>query len=57
MTTADHAGYYLEIKSRTWSRTDAERKAELIEELLQLLGIPLEAAERRDYTHIVAEAF
>jgi 5-methylthioadenosine/S-adenosylhomocysteine deaminase len=31
-------GYFLEIKSRTWSRKDADRKAELVNELLKLLG-------------------
>src|SRR5574339_494984 len=31
-------GYFLEIKSRTWSRTDAEEKAQLTHELLELLG-------------------
>ncbi len=31
-------GYFLEIKSRTWSRKDADRKAELAKELLHLLG-------------------
>ncbi|PID85993.1 MAG: amidohydrolase [Chloroflexi bacterium] len=42
-------GYYLEIKSRTWSRTDAERKASLITELLELFGIDPKTAERGDY--------
>jgi 5-methylthioadenosine/S-adenosylhomocysteine deaminase len=40
---------YLEIKSRTWSRSDAERKADLITQLLALLGVPPEQAERKDY--------
>jgi 5-methylthioadenosine/S-adenosylhomocysteine deaminase len=31
-------GHFLEIKSRTWSRTDAEKKALLVNELLQLIG-------------------
>ncbi len=46
-------GYFLEIKSRTWSRTDAERKANLITEILGLLGVDLTAAERREYADIV----
>jgi 5-methylthioadenosine/S-adenosylhomocysteine deaminase len=34
-----HAGvYFLEVKSRTWSRRDAQDKAAMITELLQLLG-------------------
>ena len=32
-------GHFLEIKSRTWSRKDAELKAELASELLSLLGV------------------
>lgn len=49
-------GYYLEIKSRTWSRTDAERKASLIAKLLKLFGLEPEAAERREYAEIALEA-
>ncbi|NKQ37786.1 MAG: amidohydrolase [Chloroflexi bacterium] len=45
-------GYFLEIKSRTWSRTDAERKANLMTEILSLLGVELETAERREYADI-----
>jgi len=47
-------GYFLEIKSRTWSRTDAERKANLITEILSLLEVELETAERREYVDIAA---
>jgi 5-methylthioadenosine/S-adenosylhomocysteine deaminase len=32
------SGHFLEIKSRTWSRKDAEHKVELVNELLDLLG-------------------
>ncbi len=42
-------GYYLEIKSRTWSRKDAERKALLATQLLGLLGGSLQEAIRQDY--------
>jgi 5-methylthioadenosine/S-adenosylhomocysteine deaminase len=31
-------GYFLEVKSRTWSRRDAEEKAAIVDELLALLG-------------------
>lgn len=48
-------GYYLEIKSRTWSRSDAERKAGLIVELLALFGVAPEMAESREYARIVTE--
>jgi 5-methylthioadenosine/S-adenosylhomocysteine deaminase len=52
LTQPDLPGYYLEIKSRTWSRSDAERKASLIAELLALFGAYLEKAERKEYTEI-----
>ena len=31
-------GYFIEVKSRTWSRRDARDKAQVIAELLALLG-------------------
>jgi 5-methylthioadenosine/S-adenosylhomocysteine deaminase len=46
-------GYFLEIKSRTWSRTDAARKAGLIIELLALFGVDPLTAERDDYPEMV----
>jgi 5-methylthioadenosine/S-adenosylhomocysteine deaminase len=49
------AGYFLEIKSRTWSRTDAERKAALITELLELLGVEPSSAEARDYPDLALD--
>ena len=55
VTKPDLPGYYLEIKSRTWSRTDAERKVEMILQLLALVGITPESAERREYPRIVAD--
>ena len=48
-------GYYLEIKSRTWSRKDAERKAELASELLSVLGAASGEAVTEDYIDIVSE--
>ena len=32
-------GHFLEVKSRTWSRKDADLKAELVSEILDLLGV------------------
>jgi len=49
-------GYFLEIKARTWSRSDAERKAALITELLGQFGLELGQAERREYTEIAQSA-
>lgn len=48
-------GYFLELKSRTWSRSDAEDKAQAIAELLQMLGIAEEALIRREYVELAAE--
>jgi 5-methylthioadenosine/S-adenosylhomocysteine deaminase len=48
-------GYFLEIKSRTWSRTDAEHKAQLTNELLALLGAPSAGHVTEDYVDIVGE--
>ena len=50
------SGYYLEIKARTWSRSDAERKAELISELLQVLGVATDAAEKREYAEFAVRS-
>jgi 5-methylthioadenosine/S-adenosylhomocysteine deaminase len=45
-------GYYLEIKSRTWSRRDAEEKADCSSELISLLGGALENTITLDYVEI-----
>jgi len=55
VTKPNLPGYYLEIKSRTWSRSDAERKARLIVELLSLFGAAPEMADPREYARIVTE--
>lgn len=46
-------GHFLEVKSRTWSREDADRKSKLIAELIDYLGASSEKAETQDYTEIV----
>jgi 5-methylthioadenosine/S-adenosylhomocysteine deaminase len=46
-------GYYLEIKTRTWSRKDAERKAGLASELLSVLGASSGEKVTEDYIDIV----
>lgn len=48
-------GYYLEIKSRTWSRKDAEEKSRLVVELLTLLGLNPESSTSRDYFEMLVE--
>jgi 5-methylthioadenosine/S-adenosylhomocysteine deaminase len=47
-------GYFLEIKSRTWSRRDAEHKASLIHELLALFGASPEATVKEEYVELAA---
>ncbi len=46
-------GHFLEVKSRTWSREDAERKSNLIAELIEYLGASSEQAETQDYIEFV----
>lgn len=46
-------GYFLEVKSRTWSRTDAERKAHLAIELIGYLEAQPEQVTSQDYFEMV----
>jgi 5-methylthioadenosine/S-adenosylhomocysteine deaminase len=46
-------GYFLEVKSRTWSRKDAEHKALVSRELIRSLGISNEISLSEDYIEIV----
>ena len=46
-------GYFLEVKSRTWSRRDAEHKASVARELIRSLGITSETSVSQDYIEIV----
>lgn len=43
---------FIEIKSRTWSSSDAEYKADRIQEMLAILGITEQAAIRQDYLEL-----
>jgi 5-methylthioadenosine/S-adenosylhomocysteine deaminase len=40
---------FIEIKSRTWSRSDAEIKADRIQAMLKILGIPATSIVRDEY--------
>lgn len=42
-------GKFVEIKSKTWSRIDAEQKTKLVASLLSFLGLKAEAAIHEDY--------
>ncbi len=46
-------GDFVEIKSRTWSRKDAEHKAMLANELMDVLGIANSETVTRDYIEVV----
>ncbi len=48
-------GVYLEITSRTWSAQDAERKAQLMAELLDLFGVATEEIVRAEYVEMAAD--
>ena len=55
LTAPEQDGYYLEIKSRTWSARDAEHKAELIGELLDLFDAKTENQLKAEYVDFEAE--
>ncbi len=46
-------GCFMEIKSRTWSRQDAEMKSKLVTELVELLGADLDETTSEDYIEMV----
>ena len=46
-------GKFLEIKSRTWSRKDANQKAALANELIEFLGVSPAETISRDYIEMV----
>jgi 5-methylthioadenosine/S-adenosylhomocysteine deaminase len=46
-------GYFVELKSRTWSRRDAEHKAEVATKLLDFLGVSSENRVTQDYAEII----
>ena len=48
-------GSFLEIKSRTWSRRDAEMKAELISTILKLLGLQDAEPVLQEYPDLMGE--
>jgi 5-methylthioadenosine/S-adenosylhomocysteine deaminase len=45
-------GYFLEVKSRTWSRRDAQDKATIINELLEQLGARADEIVEADYVDL-----
>jgi len=51
--TNPELGHFLEVKSRTWSRKDADNKAQLLSEMLELLGAGNSEPVTNDYIDIV----
>ncbi|MBN1287965.1 MAG: amidohydrolase family protein [Anaerolineae bacterium] len=49
------AGTFLEIKSRTWSRHDAERKVKLISEMLDILGVSRDQLFLEEYIDFIPD--
>ncbi len=49
-------GYFVEVKSRTWSRRDAEHKAQIVSVLLDFLGASPEGTVTQDYLELVETA-
>ena len=45
-------GHFIEAKSRTWSRRDADHKAELARELLACLGVAAGNTVAEDHVQI-----
>ncbi len=52
VTTPNLPGWFMEIKSRTWSPRDADKKAALISELLALLKVDPQGVTRTEYVEI-----
>jgi adenylate cyclase class IV len=55
ITKPELPGVFLEVKSRTWSAQDAERKAELIGELLALFDVQEQELVKREYADLAVE--
>lgn len=47
------SGYFVEIKSRTWSSNDAEKKAEIISDLLRRLSISDDQLLKQEYRSLL----
>jgi 5-methylthioadenosine/S-adenosylhomocysteine deaminase len=46
-------GYFLEIKSRTWSRRDADHKARVALDLIDFLGAASQETVAKDYLELI----
>jgi 5-methylthioadenosine/S-adenosylhomocysteine deaminase len=52
----EREGFYLEIKSRTWSRKDAEHKAQLTTDILNMLGVENAEPVIQEYPDVVSSS-
>lgn len=52
ITNPKEGGYFVEIKSRTWSENDAIKKAGLVSELIELFRFDTQNLLKDDYTEI-----
>jgi 5-methylthioadenosine/S-adenosylhomocysteine deaminase len=49
-------GYFLEVKSRTWSRKDAEHKSDVAIQLIQFLIASDQITHSKDYLDLIQVA-
>jgi 5-methylthioadenosine/S-adenosylhomocysteine deaminase len=56
ITRPQGLGNFVEIKARTWSASDAEKKAGLISKLLRQLGLNPGNSIRAEYTHLAVKS-
>ncbi len=49
-------GHFIEIKSRTWSKQDADKKAAMVAELLDKLGLANKVHIHEDYVSLIEKA-
>jgi 5-methylthioadenosine/S-adenosylhomocysteine deaminase len=49
-------GYFLEVKSRTWSRRDAEHKSEVVIQMIEFLGASTKETVTQDYIELITVA-
>lgn len=54
--TSPKLGKFLEIKSKTWSLSDADQKADLTAELMTFLGVKSDNAMTEDYFEVAGKA-
>lgn len=50
-----HLGWFLEVKSPTWSRQDAETKSKLVTELIKILGASPDETKSEDYINMLPD--